>query len=103
MSMYLNIPGIPGSTSAQGYQQWIPICAVNWGLDRPIDTVPGKTADRVRSTAMGYEIEVLKDPDQASPLLFGQVCGGKAIPTSSNSCLLCQQQWIVALSPIYPQ
>ncbi|MBS0350211.1 MAG: type VI secretion system tube protein Hcp [Proteobacteria bacterium] len=80
MSMYLNIPGIAGSTTAQGYQQWIPICAINWGLDRPINTIPGKTGDRIRSSAIGYEIEIIKDLDQSSPSLFGQVCGGKAIP-----------------------
>ncbi|MBS0351431.1 MAG: type VI secretion system tube protein Hcp [Proteobacteria bacterium] len=80
MSIYLNIPGIPGSTSAKGYQQWMPVCAVNWGLDRSINTVPGKTIDRIRSSAIGYEIEIIKELDQSSPLLFSQLSGGKAIP-----------------------
>lgn len=80
MSIYMLMPGIPGSTTAQGYNQWIPLYSANCGVGRIINTVPGRTIDRIRSTAIGTEMEITKPLDQSSPLLFSQVCGGPALP-----------------------
>lgn len=76
----MSIPSIPGSTTAQGYEQSIPLYSVNSSAGRIIHTVPGRAVDRIRSTAIGTEIEITKPLDQSSPLLFSQVCGEPAIP-----------------------
>ena len=80
MALYLYIPGVPGSTSAKGYEQWIPVLAMNWGVERIIATASGNVVDRIRSNSTGIEMEIIKPMDQASPLLFAHVWGGKAIP-----------------------
>ncbi len=80
MSMYLFVPGVSGSTTAKGYEQWIPILAMDWGAGRIIETAPGNVVDRTRSNTTGLEMEIIKQMDQASPLLFAHVWGGKAIP-----------------------
>ncbi|MBS0351629.1 MAG: type VI secretion system tube protein Hcp [Proteobacteria bacterium] len=79
MPIYMFMPGIPGSTTAQGYNQWIPLSSVDCGVGRIIDTAPGRVVDRIRSTPLGTEMEITKPLDQSSPLLFSQVCGGPAI------------------------
>ena len=78
--MYMLMSRIPGSTTAKGYEQWIPLFSLNYGVGRKIETVPGRVSDRVHSDALGTEMEIIKPVDQSSPLLFSQVCGGSAIP-----------------------
>lgn len=73
------MPGIPGSTTAQEYNQWIPLFSLDCGVGRVINTAPGRTVDRIRSTALSTEMEITKPLDQSSPLLFSQVCGGPAL------------------------
>lgn len=78
--MYMLMPRIPSSTTAKGYEQWIPLFSLNCGAGRKIETAPGRVSDRIRSDALGTEMEIIKPIDQASPLLFSEVCGGPAIP-----------------------
>ena len=60
MAIYMFIPGISGSTTAQGYNQWIPLSSIDCGVGRAINTVPGRVTDRIRSTAIGTEMEIIK-------------------------------------------
>ncbi|MBS0351036.1 MAG: type VI secretion system tube protein Hcp [Proteobacteria bacterium] len=79
MTMYMLMPKIPGSTTAKGYEQWIPLFSLSCGVGRKIETAPGKVNDRIHSDALGTEMEILKLIDQSSPLLFSEACGGPAI------------------------
>ncbi len=74
------MPKIPGSTTAKGYEQWIPIFSLNCGVQRKIEITPGRVFDRIHSDVLGTEMEIIKPVDQSSPLLFSEVCGGSAIP-----------------------
>lgn len=78
--MYILMPRIPGSTTAKGYEQWIPLFSLSCGTGRKIETAPGRVNDRIYSDALGIEMEIIKPIDQSSPLLFNEVCGGPAIP-----------------------
>lgn len=80
MVIYMSMPGIPGSTTAQGYNKWIPLSSLDCGVGRIIETAPGRVVDRIRSNALGTEMEITKSVDQTSPLLFIQACGGEAVP-----------------------
>lgn len=73
------IPSVAGSTTAQGYNQWIPLSSIDCSVGRMINITSGRVTDRIRSTALSTEMEITKRMDQSSPLLFSQVCGGPAI------------------------
>ena len=74
------MPRIPGSTTAKGYEQWIPLFSLSCGAGRKIETASGRVNDRIHLDALGVEMEIIKPIDQSSPLLFSEVCGGPAIP-----------------------
>lgn len=80
MAMYLFVPGVSGSTTAKGYEQWISILAMDWGAGRIVETTSGNVADRIRSNTTGLEMELIKQLDKTSPLLFAHAWGDKAIP-----------------------
>ena len=89
MAIYLYIPGIPGSTSAKGYEQWIPILAMDWGAGRVIETASGNVADRICSNTSGVEMEIIKQMDQSFSFAVRTSMGRESNSRSPNSRLLC--------------
>ncbi len=101
--MYMLMPRIAGSITANGYQQWIPLYSLNCGVGRKIETIPGRVSDRIHSDTLGTEMEIIKPIDQSSPLLFSEACGGPAIPEvkidmchSSTDGLIMYLQYILS-------
>ena len=81
MAIYMKAKGIYGSASAQGYDKWIEIDAIDLGVQRNIVTKVGRTTDRERGIPDFSEAEIIKKLDTASNDLFQAVCTGIAIPT----------------------
>lgn len=74
----MKIDGIDGDVTTKGYEKWVEIEAVNFGVNRSISTSTGKTADRENTKTAVSEINVVKLADKTSPLIFMEACQGKA-------------------------
>jgi|GEM_PF-596194 len=79
MAIYMRIPGLAGSVTATGYQNWDELDAFALGAGRLITTTPGNVHNRVRSSTQATEMLLIKSLNQTSPLLFTKACGGRAI------------------------
>lgn len=78
MAIYMKIDGIDGDVSAKGYEKWIEVQAMNFGVNRSINTAPGKNSDRESTKPSVGEIIVSKLADKSSPHLFSASCAGAA-------------------------
>jgi type VI secretion system secreted protein Hcp len=87
MAIYLQFEGIDGNVTATGHEKWIQLGSVNFGLGRRIaGTSPGKQSNREASTPAFGEVNVSKDVDECSPLLFSEACVGKAKKVTIHFC-----------------
>lgn len=81
MAIYMKAKGFSGNVTAKGYENWIELDSVDFGVKRAITTRVGRVSDRERGTPDFSEAEVLKRLDASSNELFQSVCTGSAIPT----------------------
>lgn len=89
MSGYISIPGIKGAVSASGYEGWIEIDSFKVAAGRELPLVTHTLQGRGQCTARASEFMIGKLMDSSTPLLFQQVCIGRAIPHVQLD--LCQQ------------
>lgn len=89
MSGYISIPGIKGAVSASGYEGWIEIDSFKVAAGRELPLVTHALQGRGQCTARASEFMIGKSMDSSTPLLFQQVCIGRAIPHVQLD--LCQQ------------
>ena len=80
MAIYMKIDGIDGHVTAKGYEKWIEVDSLNFGVSRNISTVPGNVTDRESTKPKVSEIIVSKQMCKASPNLFSEACVGKSKP-----------------------
>lgn len=78
MAMYMKLDGIDGDVTTKGYEKWVEIEEINFGVNRSISTATGKTVDRENTKTAVSEIQVIKLADKTSPLVFMEACQGKA-------------------------
>lgn len=79
MAIYMQIQGINGDVTATGYENWIRLESINFGVGRDIRSVePGDQTNREESVPNFSEISITKLMDQASPNLFTLACIGPA-------------------------
>lgn len=81
MSTYLSIDGIPGNVTTPSHQHWIQLHSIGFGINRHINTLPGQIYDRQLTQPAISEIEMRKDIDTSSVLLFQYACTAKVLPT----------------------
>lgn len=75
---YLEITGIPGESTAKGFEKKIEIYSFSWGAAAPVSVGPGTggmTASRVSISSFN----IMKKTDVASPKLFLATCTGEHI------------------------
>jgi type VI secretion system secreted protein Hcp len=75
---YLELDGIPGESTAKGFEKKIEIYSFSWGASAPVSVGPGTggmTASRVSISSFN----VMKKTDVASPKLFLAACTGDHI------------------------
>jgi type VI secretion system secreted protein Hcp len=76
---YLKIDGIDGESTDKNHAKWIAILSYSHGLSQPVSSASGtggRTSQRV--DIQGFSI--VKELDNASPLLALHCCNGKHIP-----------------------
>lgn len=78
MAIYMKIDGIDGNVTAKGYEKWIELDSLNFGVQRNINTKPGNVTDREATKPTVNELTVNKAMDKTSPNLFVEACVGKA-------------------------
>lgn len=88
MAIYMKVDGIDGLVSAKGYEKWIELDSLNFGVQRNITTKPGNVSDRETSKPTIHEFTIGKVMDKTSPNLFSEACVGKA--KSSVQIHVCQ-------------
>ena len=76
MAIYMHINGVPGTATAQGYENWVAVNSINLYSARSIYTEVGEAKNRSMSVPNIGEFEIIKPIDSASPLLFHLFCAG---------------------------
>lgn len=71
-AVFMQIDGITGEATAEGFAGWIELTSFQWGLSRSIAAPTGGSADRESSAASFSEMAVAKIADKTTPLLFGE-------------------------------
>ena len=71
---YIQIDGIKGESTAKGYEGWIEVGSVQWGVGRAISSPAG--GNREASAPSISEITLTKTLDSTSPALFLRAVSG---------------------------
>jgi type VI secretion system secreted protein Hcp len=87
MSIYMSIDGVLGNVTARSFEGWIELDSLMWGLDRESDSESGREQLRTFGTPSFSGLQITKQVDQASPLLFAQSCAAGS-PNSMRICML---------------
>ncbi len=69
MPIYLQYPGASGSVTTQGFQGWIELTSVSFGMDRPSDSRIGTAGYGATGKLKIHDITITKPADGASPTL----------------------------------
>jgi type VI secretion system secreted protein Hcp len=75
--IFLDIPGIPGESTAVGHVGSIEVSSWSWGVTQTLTTVAGNVV--VRGPLTG-QVTIVKQIDKATPLLFTKCNAGQTIP-----------------------
>lgn len=72
MAIYFNYDdgAVKGNVTAQAHEEWVELDSLQWGLNRNISMIAGRTSDRETSTVAVDQITLIKRVDQSSPDFF---------------------------------
>lgn len=70
MPIFMEIEGIEGNVTMEGYEAQIELHSFNWGVGRGISMITGRTANREVSSPSISEVTVSKSMDKATPLIL---------------------------------
>ena len=76
MSIYLKFDGANGGVTAEGYEGWIELESLTFGVGRAISMEPGHVSDREASRPSISEVNVVKAMDNATSTLFQESVSG---------------------------
>lgn len=80
MAVYMKYASISGDVTTSGYQDWIELHSVQWGVGRGIAMQSGSGEGRESSLPSLSEVTVTKDYDKASSDLLKEALSGAAKP-----------------------
>lgn len=76
MPIYMEIEGIKGNVTTDGYVGQIELHSFNWGVGRGISMITGRTANREVSSPSISEVTVSKTMDKSTPMLLQEAVIG---------------------------
>ncbi len=79
MAVFMKYGALDGEVTAQGFEKWIEIQSMQWGVGRGISSGVGGGSKRESTAPSVSEITVSKTFDISSPLLLKEAVGGKAV------------------------
>jgi type VI secretion system secreted protein Hcp len=81
---FLKLDGVTGESTRKGAEGWISIQSFSWGAANPVSLGAG-TGGAGSSKVTISTINIIKQADKSSPLLFQKCCAGTHYPTGSLS------------------
>ncbi len=85
----MQLTGIAGDVSSKGHEKWIAIQSMAHHLQRNIGMmVPGNVSNRIDSVAQFSSVEIAKNIDVTSPILYQIFCKGEIIDSASIETVL---------------
>lgn len=81
---YLDIPEVPGESTAKSFEKKIEIYSFSWGASNPVNIGPG-TGGAATGRVSISSFNVMKKTDVASPVLFKACCTGDHYPKMTVS------------------
>lgn len=83
----MKIDGINGNVTAKGYEKWIELEELEYGLGRGITShEAGHQSNRGASAPSFTELTITKEVDETSPNLFLETCTGKGKTVQIHFC-----------------
>ena len=76
MAIYMKVPGADGSVTASGYEKWIELDSVQFGVGRPVDMTTGNMANRASGLPSFSEITVSKETEDSTYGLLNEAVLG---------------------------
>ncbi len=77
MPMYMKFGSVAGKVTAKGYEGWIELNSLQFGVSRGIGSPHGTDADRESSAPSISEVVITKQFDKSSNKLFMDAVAGK--------------------------
>jgi len=78
MAIFIKYGDLAGEATATGYEKWMEVQSLQWGVGRGISSGVGGGSKREASAPSVSEIVVTKTMDAISPLMLKEAIGGDA-------------------------
>lgn len=79
MAIFMKYGALDGEVTAQGFEKWIELGSLQWGVGRGISAGVGGGSKRESSAPSVSEITVTKTLDSFSPFALKEALGGKGV------------------------
>jgi type VI secretion system secreted protein Hcp len=77
MAIYMKVPGADGSVTASGYEKWIELDSMDFGVNRTVSMNTGNMANRAAGLPSFSEVSVSKATDDSTYGLLNDAVLGK--------------------------
>lgn len=77
MAIYMKYGAVDGEVKTEGFDKWIELQSVSWGVGRAVSSGAGGVSKREASTPSLAEVSVTKTMDNSTPELLKEALGGK--------------------------
>ena len=77
MSLYLEMEGVEGNVTAEGFEGHLQLESLSWGAGRSLSMDTGRMSNREATRPSLSEVTCTKRICKSTPLLFEQSCVGK--------------------------
>ena len=78
MAIFIKYGALDGEVTAKGYEKWMEVNSLQWGVGRGISVGSGGGSKRESTAPSVSEIVVTKTMDGISPLLLKEAIGGQS-------------------------
>ena len=79
MAIYMKYGDLEGEVTSTGYEKWVELGSLQWGVGRGISSGSGGTSKRESSAPSVSELTVSKTMDAFSPLALKESIGGGGV------------------------
>lgn len=80
MSIYVRVDDVPGSATADGFDDHFKALSMDFGVARPVVQETGNMKNRLHGQPSFNEITLIKETDDSSSALFKQSLRGATLP-----------------------
>lgn len=78
MAIYMKLDGAEGGVTTEGYEKWIELESLQFGVGRAISMEPGHVSDREASRPSISEVNIVKRMDNSTSAIFKESVSGAA-------------------------